>query len=109
MAVGEYISVSRQRDSEAADVETERLEQARGPAARQRELVRSRASGGHQCQADAAQIRSESCACCALLRCSHEKHAGKEVAGSARACRSPEPARRFIAQCLHRSRACLCR
>ncbi|KAK9827265.1 hypothetical protein WJX81_005507 [Elliptochloris bilobata] len=38
MAVGEYISVSSQRDSETADVETEREEQARGPAARRREL-----------------------------------------------------------------------
>ncbi len=41
MAVGEYISVSSQRDSEAADVATERAEQARGPAARRRELARS--------------------------------------------------------------------
>lgn len=40
MAVGEYISVSSQRDSEAADVATERAEQARGPAARRRELAR---------------------------------------------------------------------
>ena len=42
MAVGEYISVSSQRDSGAADVETERSQQARGPAARQRELVSAR-------------------------------------------------------------------
>ena len=40
MAVGEYISVSSQRDSEAADVETERRQQAAGPVARKRELVR---------------------------------------------------------------------
>ena len=30
MAVGEYISVSSQRDSEMADVEKERVEQAKG-------------------------------------------------------------------------------
>lgn len=42
MAVGEYISVSSQRDSEAADVETERRQQAAGPTARKRELVRAR-------------------------------------------------------------------
>lgn len=41
MAVGEYISVSSQRDSEAADVETERRQQAAGPVARKRELVRA--------------------------------------------------------------------
>lgn len=38
MAVGEYISVSSQKDSEAADVEKERLEQLRGPEAQAREL-----------------------------------------------------------------------
>jgi len=38
MAVGEYISVSSQRDAEEADVEKERLEQAKGPDARRREL-----------------------------------------------------------------------
>ena len=41
MAVGEYISVSSQRDSEAADVETERRQQAAGPVSRKRELVRA--------------------------------------------------------------------
>ena len=30
MAVGEYISVSSQRDSEQADIEKERVEQAKG-------------------------------------------------------------------------------
>ena len=30
MAVGEYISVSSQRDSEMADIEKERVEQAKG-------------------------------------------------------------------------------
>jgi hypothetical protein len=54
MAVGEYISVSSQRDSEAADVETERLEQARGPAARQRELVSPAPAAAGGCQADSA-------------------------------------------------------
>jgi VIT1/CCC1 family predicted Fe2+/Mn2+ transporter len=38
MAVGEYISVSSQRDAEEADVEKERQEQAKGPEARAREL-----------------------------------------------------------------------
>ena len=38
MAAGEYISVASQRDTEAADVEKERQEQAKGPAARAREL-----------------------------------------------------------------------
>ncbi|KAL4458243.1 hypothetical protein ABPG75_013108 [Micractinium tetrahymenae] len=38
MAVGEYISVSSQRDSEAADIEQERLEQLKGPEAREAEL-----------------------------------------------------------------------
>ncbi|KAK9845523.1 hypothetical protein WJX81_008565 [Elliptochloris bilobata] len=38
MAVGEYISVSSQRDAEEADVEKERLEQAKGPAHRAHEL-----------------------------------------------------------------------
>lgn len=38
MGAGEYISVSSQRDTEAADVEKERVEQAKGPAARAREL-----------------------------------------------------------------------
>lgn len=33
MAVGEYISVSSQRDAEAADVEQERLEQLKGAEA----------------------------------------------------------------------------
>lgn len=34
MAAGEYISVASQRDAEMADVEKERLEQEKGPAAR---------------------------------------------------------------------------
>lgn len=38
MAAGEYISVASQRDTEAADVEKERIEQEKGPAARAREL-----------------------------------------------------------------------
>ncbi|KAL4447658.1 hypothetical protein ABPG75_004877 [Micractinium tetrahymenae] len=38
MAVGEYISVSSQRDAEKADIEKERLEQLKGPAAQAREL-----------------------------------------------------------------------
>ncbi|KAL4445836.1 hypothetical protein ABPG77_009035 [Micractinium sp. CCAP 211/92] len=38
MAVGEYISVSSQRDAERADIEQERLEQLKGPAAQAREL-----------------------------------------------------------------------
>lgn len=38
MAVGEYISVSSQRDAERADIEQERLEQLKGPEARAREL-----------------------------------------------------------------------
>ncbi|KAF5842572.1 Ccc1 family [Dunaliella salina] len=38
MACGEYISVSSQRDTEAADVEKERREQEKGPAARAHEL-----------------------------------------------------------------------
>lgn len=38
MAVGEYISVSSQRDAEEADVDKERQEQAKGPEARRREL-----------------------------------------------------------------------
>ncbi|GIL89749.1 hypothetical protein Vretimale_16599 [Volvox reticuliferus] len=38
MAVGEYISVSSQRDTEEADIEKERQQQNRGPAARAREL-----------------------------------------------------------------------
>ena len=38
MAAGEYISVASQRDTEAADVEKERQEQQKGPAARAREL-----------------------------------------------------------------------
>lgn len=38
MAVGEYISVSSQRDSEMADIETERMEQEKGPLAQAREL-----------------------------------------------------------------------
>lgn len=38
MAVGEYISVSSQRDAEEADVEKERLEQLKGPEAQQREF-----------------------------------------------------------------------
>lgn len=38
MAVGEYISVSSQRDAEAADVEQERLEQLKGAEAQAREL-----------------------------------------------------------------------
>ncbi|KAG2436324.1 hypothetical protein HXX76_006634 [Chlamydomonas incerta] len=39
MAVGEYISVASQRDTEMADVEKERQQQAKGPAARARELA----------------------------------------------------------------------
>jgi hypothetical protein len=35
---GEYISVSSQKDAEEADIEKERLEQLKGPEARQREL-----------------------------------------------------------------------
>ncbi|EFN54428.1 hypothetical protein CHLNCDRAFT_25013, partial [Chlorella variabilis] len=38
MAVGEYISVSSQRDAEAADVEQERLEQLKGAEAQLEEL-----------------------------------------------------------------------
>jgi VIT1/CCC1 family predicted Fe2+/Mn2+ transporter len=38
MACGEYISVSSQRDSELADIEKERQEQLKGPAARAKEL-----------------------------------------------------------------------
>ena len=37
-AAGEYISVSSQKDAEEADIEKERLEQLKGPEARQREL-----------------------------------------------------------------------
>eukprot|EP00887_Chlorella_sp_A99_P003062 scaffold9.g3062.t1 len=38
MAVGEYISVSSQRDAEHADIEKERVEQLKGPEARAHEL-----------------------------------------------------------------------
>ena len=38
MGVGEYISVSSQRDTEQADIEVERREQEKGPEARAREL-----------------------------------------------------------------------
>jgi VIT1/CCC1 family predicted Fe2+/Mn2+ transporter len=38
MACGEYISVSSQRDCELADIEKERQEQLKGPAARAKEL-----------------------------------------------------------------------
>ncbi|DBB00345.1 TPA: hypothetical protein ACH3X3_011749 [Trebouxia sp. C0006] len=38
MAVGEYISVASQKDSEKADIEKEKQMQAKGPAARQHEL-----------------------------------------------------------------------
>eukprot|EP00891_Asterochloris_glomerata_P009038 jgi/Astpho2/9038/Aster-02700 len=38
MAVGEYISVASQRDTEQADIEKERQQQANGPEARQHEL-----------------------------------------------------------------------
>ncbi|KDD73388.1 VIT family protein [Helicosporidium sp. ATCC 50920] len=38
MAVGEYISVSSQRDAELADIEQERQEQLKGPEAQEREL-----------------------------------------------------------------------
>ena len=38
MACGEYISVASQRDSEEADIATERQEQAKGPSARLHEL-----------------------------------------------------------------------
>ena len=38
MAVGEYISVSSQRDAERADIEQERKEQLLGPTAQLREL-----------------------------------------------------------------------
>lgn len=39
MAVGEYISVSSQKDSEQADIEKERMEQAKGADAQRRELM----------------------------------------------------------------------
>src|SRR5579862_1566703 len=39
MAAGEYVSVSSQRDSEIADIETEKRELAREPAAELRELA----------------------------------------------------------------------
>ncbi|GLC75759.1 hypothetical protein PLESTF_001682500 [Pleodorina starrii] len=39
MAVGEYISVASQRDTEEADIEKERQQQLRGPVARARELM----------------------------------------------------------------------
>jgi vacuolar iron transporter family protein len=39
MAAGEYVSVSSQADSEAADIERERQELAQSPAAEHRELV----------------------------------------------------------------------
>jgi VIT1/CCC1 family predicted Fe2+/Mn2+ transporter len=38
MAVGEYVSVSSQRDAEKADIEKEVLEQLKGPEAQRREL-----------------------------------------------------------------------
>eukprot|EP00850_Spirogloea_muscicola_P008039 SM000042S15306 [mRNA] locus=s42:278670:279953:- [translate_table: standard] len=38
MAIGEYVSVYGQRDTEEADIQKERDEHARGPEARQREL-----------------------------------------------------------------------
>lgn len=38
MACGEYISVASQKDAEEADIEKERAEQAKGPAAQEREL-----------------------------------------------------------------------
>jgi vacuolar iron transporter family protein len=38
MALGEYVSVSTQRDSERADIEKERKEHAKGPYHREREL-----------------------------------------------------------------------
>eukprot|EP00775_Hariotina_reticulata_P000676 gene676-974_t len=38
MACGEYISVASQKDAEEADIEKERLEQLKGPDAREREL-----------------------------------------------------------------------
>ena len=38
VACGEFISVSSQRDTEAADIEKERIEQEKGPEARQHEL-----------------------------------------------------------------------
>ena len=38
MGAGEYISVSSQRDTEAADVDKERAEQKKGPASRARNL-----------------------------------------------------------------------
>ncbi|KAL6753520.1 Ccc1 family [Haematococcus lacustris] len=38
MALGEYISVASQRDSEEADIQKEREQQAKGPAAREHEL-----------------------------------------------------------------------
>eukprot|EP00879_Flechtneria_rotunda_P026032 GHRR01027708.1.p1 GENE.GHRR01027708.1~~GHRR01027708.1.p1 ORF type:complete len:209 (+),score=78.78 GHRR01027708.1:1194-1820(+) len=38
MAAGEYISVASQKDSEEADIEKERLEQLKGPAAQEREF-----------------------------------------------------------------------
>ena len=70
MAVGEYISVSSQRDSEAADVQTERQQQALGPAARKRELVRMlqlrllrRLAGVHCIQGLGLKLRAVSRAC----------------------------------------------
>ncbi|GLC38457.1 hypothetical protein PLESTF_001682200 [Pleodorina starrii] len=42
MAVGEYISVASQRDTEEADIEKERQQQLRGPVARARELMELR-------------------------------------------------------------------
>jgi hypothetical protein len=38
VALGEYVSVSSQRDAEEADIEKERQMQAKGPAARAHEL-----------------------------------------------------------------------
>ena len=38
VACGEYISVASQRDAEAADVDKEKREQEKGPAAQQKEL-----------------------------------------------------------------------
>ena len=39
MAVGEYVSVSSQRDIEQAEIAKERAEQAKGPEARAKELL----------------------------------------------------------------------
>ena len=55
MAVGEYISVSSQKDAEQADIEKERREQEKGPAARKHELQ------------ELAQVRFATSPCSLLL------------------------------------------